>query len=104
MTSAVAFAEESWKVVVCSGMERAGSRRNGRLQLHRRGPAYDVVAGGIQTTPKEFVLIGRDVAVGTNLARSPAGGDVRHGSVKRVAAAVGEGAMRSCSSISIWRI
>ena len=60
----------------------------------------------IQTDAKGFVLTGRDVILGNDAAplSAPslletshsgvfAAGDVRHGSVKRVASAVGEGAM-----------
>ena len=61
---------------------------------------------GIQTDAKGFVLTGRDVVTGDGgpISHQPfllesshpgvfAAGDVRHGSVKRVASAVGEGAM-----------
>jgi thioredoxin reductase (NADPH) len=70
------------------------------------GPRTGWLSPGIQTDAKGFVLTGRDVVVppGETPARSPAAletshpgvfavGDVRHGSVKRVASAVGEGAM-----------
>jgi thioredoxin reductase (NADPH) len=61
---------------------------------------------GVQTDAKGFVLTGRDVVTAADAPRSTqpftlesshagvfAAGDVRHGSVKRVASAVGEGAM-----------
>lgn len=58
----------------------------------------------IETDARGFVLTGRDLAMSTGRAREPfaletsqhgvfAAGDVRHGSAKRVASAVGEGSM-----------
>lgn len=73
-------------------------------------PHSDVVAGVVERNPSGFILTGQDVIhkgkrpKGWTLARDPyyletsvpgifAVGDVRHGSVRRVASAVGEGAI-----------
>jgi thioredoxin reductase (NADPH) len=64
-------------------------------------PRTDWLPAGLERDPRGFVLTGRDVdggaagprpMLGTSLAGVFAAGDVRHGSIKRVAAAVGEGA------------
>jgi thioredoxin reductase (NADPH) len=68
-------------------------------------PRTEWLAGAVQRDPAGYVQTGRDVSpVGWPLERPPmllessvpgvfAVGDVRHGSVKRVAAAVGEGSV-----------
>ena len=63
-----------------------------------------MAAGEVQRDARGFILTGRDVAAGawprppplpfeTSLPGVFAVGDVRHGSVKRVASAVGEGSV-----------
>ena len=68
-------------------------------------PHTDWLPAGIARDPQGFVLTGPDLPPGTwPIERTPlpletsmpgvlAGGDVRHGSVKRVASAVGEGSI-----------
>jgi thioredoxin reductase (NADPH) len=60
-------------------------------------PCTPWLAGEIALDPKGFVLTGREAGRGTLLETSRTGvlavGDVRSGSIKRVASAVGEGSM-----------
>lgn len=73
-------------------------------------PRTDIVAGVVERDRPGFIMTGNDLIKdgrrpkGWNLKRDPylletsspgifAAGDVRHGSVKRVASAVGEGAV-----------
>jgi thioredoxin reductase (NADPH) len=64
-------------------------------------PRTDWLPAAVQRDPRGFVLTGADAqprpgiplaALGTSMPGVFAAGDVRHGSIKRVAAAVGEGA------------
>jgi hypothetical protein len=98
-----------------SSASTSNARRPGRgARLMRQlfsassgaAPRTSWLPPGIVTDGKGFVLTGRDLVTGGNLASSHqpfvletshrgvfATGDARHGSVKRVASAVGEGAM-----------
>jgi thioredoxin reductase (NADPH) len=83
------------------------TRDGGRAEIDASGlfsfigaePNSDWLGAGIERDPHGFILTGPDVAspgslpLETSRAAVFAVGDVRHGSIKRVATAVGEGAM-----------
>ena len=73
---------------------------DGLFVLIGGSPRTDWLPDGIRRSPEGYVLTGPDVATGgerllleTSVPGVFAAGDVRHGSIKRVASAAGEGAM-----------
>ena len=91
-----------------TGERRRACRRKATVRLHRRRPAHRLAPRRVALDRHGFVLTGRAAAearpgdrreprdpllLETSMPGVLAAGDVRSGSIKRVASAVGEGSM-----------